>query len=1007
MTGAGVVMEEPAGGEQRLDSWKEIAWYLRSSVRTVQRWEKTEGLPVHRQLHARQGTLYAFKAELDEWLQSRSELPTPPQTGAARTSAPTSDWDSQVAAARDGLRRSLGDGAAPRGDFVGMAPAIVGRQREIGELLVDFEAVASGRPRVVCVGGEAGVGKTTLLGELLRRIAMEPTPAIVARGRCSERLAGSEAYLPVLDALGGLLESGIGQEAGTLLKLVAPSWYVQVAPLWSSADAAFARVADEAKQASRERLKRELGAFFDELAALEPVVLFLDDLHWADPSTIELVAYLAKSAERRRLLIAGTYRTMELRLAEHPFIEVRNELLQRGLCRELELDRLDSEEVDRFVDLSFPSNDFPAEFFRLVHERSGGNPLFMVDLVRELARDGKIAERDGRWVLLEDVDSIRRHLPASARLVIDRKIGQLEASDRRLLEIAGVQGTEFDSAVVADVTGRSATEVERRLRDLQRIYGLVSSAGDRPLPDGTISIRYRFSHALYANALFDALTSSERAEASAAIANALIERYGETTPTIAASIGHLLETARRPREAAEYYLAAARNTARVSANAEALKLIRRTYDQCEQLDGRERDRLVLAAALLEALLLLRRGEFAAARAASRLAEAAAVALGDLEARQEAIFGGINALFFAKKMDEAASEADRALQLATQQESEIAIANVEVMVARYELCFGKIDDAVARYDRIFPVLDRHRVREQVMEAVGFAMIAHTWCLDYDKLAEREKWWMDRNPNVGGGYPIVYYFYSGMWLGNFGEASRALTLIEEGTRLADLNEDGYYHTRMPNIRGWIHFELGDYERAMELDNESATNGREQGFDEAAANALVNLARNHMQLGDYDRGLEFLRTAEELFRTDVWFRWRYYIRLQGEYATYWLHKGDIAKARVHAAECIERATKARARKHVAWGNKLLGDAASMEDDVETARGSYATAIASLEGRRCPSIEWKIYDAHARVAADSQADRLRAAAKRAIETIASGVTDDRLRKVFLSSEKVRDLVR
>lgn len=1001
-------MEEPAGGEERLDSWKEIAWYLRSSVRTVQRWEKTEGLPVHRQIHNRQGTIYAYKAELGRWLESRSAVPAPPDTSSApRVVSPASDWESQVADARERLRSSLGEDKTPLEDAVGVSPAIVGRQREIGELMEDYEAVTSGRPRVVCIGGEAGAGKTTLVNELVRRIGTERTSAIVAHGRCSERLAGSEAYLPILDAIGGLLESGIGDAVGVLLKLVAPSWYVQVAPLWSASDAAFARVADEAKQASRERLKRELGAFLDELAAAEPIVLFLDDLHWADPSTIELVAYLAKANGRRRLMIAGTYRTMELQLSKHAFIEVRNELKQRGLCRELELETLDSEDVRRFVDLSFPAHVFPPRFLELVFARSGGNPLFMVDLVRELVANGHIGERDGHWVLCDDIGVLENHLPESARFVIDRKIGQLDEGDRRLLEAASVQGAEFDSAIIASVSNRSSTDVERRLRDLESIYGLVTCTADRALPDGTISSRYQFSHALYVNALFDGLTPSERAEVSAAIATALIEHYGDTTPSMAATIAHLMEAGRDPQQAGVYYLAAAQHNAQLSARGEALALIARVYTQCERLDGQARDLLVLRAALLESLILLHGGELKEAREASRLAESAAVSLGDFAARQEAIFGGINALFFAKRMEEASAEAARAYELAVQEGSDLAIASVETMVARYELCFGNIDAAADRYERIVPILLESDVSDQVLEAMGFCMLTHAWCLDYDRIPTTEAWWLEKSSRIGGGYPIMYHFYSGMWLANFGDMSRAITLIDEGARLAELNEDGYYGTRLPNLRGNVHYELGDYESALEFDNRSVTDGLAGGFDEAAANGLVNVGRDYMALGDLDGALRSFRRAEELFQSDVWFRWRYYIRLQGEYAGYWIEKGDTAKARVHAEECIERARTARARKHVAWGHKLLGDIAVLEDDLGGARTAYAAAVGALEGRRCATVEWKIYDAHARIVGESDAADLRAAAKKSIDGIVAGVTDTQLRDGFLAQERIRGILR
>jgi tetratricopeptide (TPR) repeat protein len=1015
-------MEKPAGGDERLDSWKEIAWYLRSSVRTVQRWEKTEALPVHRQIHNRQGTIFAYKTELDAWLESRSALAEPvalradarPSDAAASSGAAASDWHGRVAAARAGLRRSLGarehrfePGTEPRSARSG---AIVGRQRELGELLEDYEAVTAGRPRVVCIGGEAGVGKSTLVTEFIRRVRLEREPAVVARGRCSERLAGSEAYLPILDALDGLIDSELGEAAGELLKLVAPSWYVQVVPLWTAADASFARIADEAKHASRERLKRELGAFIDELAEVRPVVLFLDDLHWADPSTVELIAYLAKSAEQRRVLIAGTYRSTELRLSAHPFLDVRNELQAQGLCHEHDLARLDEQSVARFVALSFPGNVFPYGFVRLVHRRSGGNPLFMVDLLRELVAAGSIGVREGHWVVREDLPSLEAHLPESARLVIDRKIGLLDDEDRRLLAAASVQGHEFDSAVVAGVTGRTPTEIERRLRDLDTVYGLVSVTNNRALPDGTISLRCEFGHALYKNALYAGLTPSERAASSGAVATALVEHYGETAGSVAASIALLFEHARQPAEAARYYLEAAAQASRVSAQREALALIDRANDQIDSLAGDARQRLLLRAALLRVAVHLVRGAFDETIRAARDAEAAAVAIGDFDARIEAILGAVNASFLAKRMDESRAEANRALELVREQGDELALAAVETMLARDELCQGLIPAAEERYDRIVPILRRGGGSKQAMEAVGFCFFMHGWTLDYDRIAEHERWWLEQSSGIGGRYPPTYYFYASMAQGNAGEMGRGLALAEEGLRAAELNEDPYHYTRLPNVRGWMYRELGDVERAVTLDRQSAKLGREHGSDEATANALVNLAHDHMILGERESALECLNTAEVLFRSDVWFRWRYYIRLQAEYAAFWIGAGDLDRAARFATESVERARATKSRKHVAWGHKLLADVAVLEDRMERADELYAAAIAALEGRPCPTIEWRIFDAHAKVAAalhdESRAAALRAAAAKRIERLAASAGDEGLARRFLCGKSVRAIL-
>lgn len=162
----------------------------------------------------------------------------------------------------------------------------VGRDRELADLEETLDVVASGSGLLVSVSGEAGIGKSTLVSQFLSRAASE---CFILHGRCSERLAPGEPYLPVLEALEALLRNASRPLIAERLAARAPAWYLQVAPLIG--DTAVASIAQPAG-ATQERQKRELAAFLLDLAQVRPVILFLDDVHWADVSTLDLVVYL-------------------------------------------------------------------------------------------------------------------------------------------------------------------------------------------------------------------------------------------------------------------------------------------------------------------------------------------------------------------------------------------------------------------------------------------------------------------------------------------------------------------------------------------------------------------------------------------------------------------------------------------------------------------------------------------------------------------------------------------
>jgi predicted ATPase len=381
--------------------------------------------------------------------------PTAAEAGAALA---------DLAGAGAGLQPGPAPAAAPR--------HTVGRRDELAELHAGFAAAAAGRGRFLCVTGEPGIGKTTLVEDFLADLAAAGQTCTVGRGRCSERLAGAEAYLPVLEALDSLLH-GDGREAvARVMKAIAPTWYAQVVPL-ATEDSSFARVLEQAKAASQERLKREFAALLQEVSRGRPVILFLDDLHWADASTVDLLAYIGGKCAALGIVVVLTYRPTDLLLGKHPFVPVKLDLQARGVCREVALDLLTRQDVERYLALEFPEHRFPEELAALIHEKTEGNPLFMVDLLRHLRDRRVFAQEQGRWTLAHALPELERELPESVRSMIERKIAQLGEGDRRLLVAASVQGYEFDAAVVAQALALDAAEVEEQLERLERVHAFV------------------------------------------------------------------------------------------------------------------------------------------------------------------------------------------------------------------------------------------------------------------------------------------------------------------------------------------------------------------------------------------------------------------------------------------------------------------------------------------------------------------------------------------------------
>ncbi len=455
----------------------------------------------------------------------------------------------------------------------------VGRKRETNELQTAFDSVTHSHGMLIGVSGEPGIGKTTLVEDVLRHIATRGTPAYIARGRSSERLAGAEAYLPFLEAFDTLLKGDGRETVARILRTLAPAWYAQL----SAAEGLEASPSLAAKAGSTERLKRELLACLEELSRLRPIVLFFEDVHWADASTIDLLVYLAARFERLRVLIIATYRPNELRRTNHPFLAFMHDLQSRGAGREIQVDFLTLADTTEYLALNFAQHRFPPGLAALIQDKTEGNPLFMVDLVRDLRNRDVIVRSDAAWVFTQDVSSVARELPASIRSMIQRKIDALSDDDRKLLITASVQGVRIDTAVIARALERDAADLEEQLDRLDRLHGFVRLVGDQPLPDGSPSSQYQFVHSLYQNSLFESLRPVRRAALSGVIARAIAGFYSSDTSPIATELAFLFETAQDYVNAARYTLEGTQKSIQVCGYREAVVLSRRGLKSVEQI----------------------------------------------------------------------------------------------------------------------------------------------------------------------------------------------------------------------------------------------------------------------------------------------------------------------------------------------------------------------------------------------------------------------------------------
>ncbi|MBM4255312.1 MAG: hypothetical protein FJ147_05380 [Deltaproteobacteria bacterium] len=316
----------------------------------------------------------------------------------------------------------------------------------------------------------------------------------------------------------------------------------------------------------------------ERLTRTDCLVVVLEDLHWSDVSTLDWLIYMARRREPARLLIIGTYRPTDALASGHPLSGAVQELQGKHQCEELRLIPLVPEGISAYLAERFAvdaGDRLPLnELADLLHHRTGGNPLFVVNTVDYLVQHGAVTEQDGQWTLHADkIVDVGNSIPDSVRQLIARQVERLPETEQGVLEAACVAGTEFAVAEVAAGLQAEVLSVESVCERLARTGLFIRPTGLAEWPDGTISGHYSFLHALYHEVLYSRLADLRRVQMHRRIAERKEHAYGERAGEVATELAVHYEKGRNLTRAVHYLGKAGENAAQRSAHREAIALL--------------------------------------------------------------------------------------------------------------------------------------------------------------------------------------------------------------------------------------------------------------------------------------------------------------------------------------------------------------------------------------------------------------------------------------------------
>jgi DNA-binding winged helix-turn-helix (wHTH) protein len=896
---------------------------------------------------------------------------------------------------------------------------LVGRDLALAELGGCLAEACKGRRQIIFVTGESGIGKTALTDEFQRQAIQQRAGAgaliRVAHGQCVEGYGGREPYYPMLGALGDLCRRPGGDFVVQILAAQAPTWLVQFPSLIKREQRDMLQ--REILGATRIRMLREIGDALAIITADDPMLLVLEDLHWADHSTVDLISAIARGRGPAKLLLVATYRPGDMAFSEHPLRLVKQDLLVHQLCQELPLEPLGKTDVAAYLSGDSPDSPAPADLTELLHRHSEGNPLFMVAALEHMTQRGFISRESRTWKLNVPLERIDLEVPESLRQMIEIQIERLTNEERRVLEVASITGAVFATEVGSTPLNMDAESFGDLCNELARRQQIVRASDCQVFPNGTFSECYGFVHTLYREVFYRRQAPGSRAKLNRSIGERLETLYSENASEIAGQLAQHFEEGLDWPRAVKYLRLAAETAAARYAPRQATAILERAYEVTQKLPEAER-------ALSETEILEKLASMYVVSFDMRVldtyetlrARASYYGMIDLEVR--ALIGMAYPLSWTSS--QACLEVlDRALKLGAEQEGPISRARTRASCLVRRLWAGGWNPGEAEQIRDALSLIAQSGDRSVLASHRIDCAFIQWCSSEYREARRSA--VDslsilvedegENPYQSFAHWLSQFIlpWSLLFLGEWGQA---LSEIEDGITIANKNGDGYRTQTTLLYRAWVYLHAMNFAGVITICDSVLPMFQDLARSPWRRFGLILAGSAEAALGNYEPASTHLSMAKtEMDRQTVIMDWYWRMLLESGLTELSIMKMDLAQARPQAERFRDVALETPERTWQALAWEANARVAVAELDLTRAQDCIAHALFAMEGFDAPLAFWRVhataYDLYQNSGDRELAQRHQALSRGGIMRLANSLTaTDPLRQIFLSSPMVRKIL-
>ena len=860
----------------------------------------------------------------------------------------------------------------------GLTP-FVGRARELQLLTECFAQAQAGHGQVVSLMGEAGLGKSRLLLEFRQRLGTDATwleGHAMAFGRAI-------AFHPLIDLLKRNFRSEEGEPEGMIIDKIERGVLrlgTELHPILPYLRYLLAvDPGDPAVRAMDPQLRR--AEVFDALrrlllraAEVRPQVVVFEDLHWMDQATEAFLTFTMDSIPTSRVLCLCTYRPGYV----PPFGE-------RTYYTRIALPTLSTTDTVQMARAMLATPQLPEALQTLIVQKAEGNPFFVEEVVKSLLEVGALRRQGERYVLTKPLEEIV--VPDTIQDVLMARIDRLPEAPKKTLQRAAVIGREFTRRLLerlADIRERTEAYVQE-LKALELIYE------KRLFPE----LAYVFKHALTQDVAYNSLLVQRRQELHRRIGLAIEELYADRLSEQYEVLAYHFARGEAWAKALAYFCQAAEKAAQAFANREAVALYDQALEAAGHLGQGVDPKTLTAIYQAKANLYFILSDFGRARAEAECLLALARRTGDRVHEGVALARMGLASLRAHNFDQALLYARQAIEVAEGRDAKPILAAGHFITGHVYHATGQLDQAKTEFDQALAISRSGGDAFHQSYTLAFTGQLKNWAGEFAEAArlQTEGLAIARAHNLV--VPLlVGLFTNGLALTGKGDYDEALARFEEGLILSEKVGDEVYRHRLLNSLGWLVFECGDLDRAIDLNRRGAEGARQRDDHETIANAELNLGDSFLAQGDHTLAQEFLDGVYRLAHhpaTSEWMKWRYSTHLFASLAELWLARGETARAGEFVAQCLEIATRTNSRKYVIKGWRLQGEIALTRRQWNEAAGWLQQARTLAQAVGNPTQLWKTHLAlgrlHAAAKRPEQARQAYQAAREVIEQVKARV--------------------